>query len=647
MYGSRSRTQLHQTAVAKGRQYPSVSNLAFREGRGNAAMALPGTHTGEETVPSVAIDADPLSSEGEEQRMNETSTDSMDDYKGIRSDVTRHIGQRSYQVEKLAGVGNKSKSEKRNAGQSRRSQRKKLQDDPVNLSLMWDLAADKHNDEQGAKQGADVSDDEAAILSWQQPSPKKRKVGVYHGAAAGSGAIARTGLLNIHANSTQASGNGSFQAVPELPTPAQNGRQIKVSRFKAPDDDQFDNRAIPRTAPSFVMPEGATPPTRRSTNRKIHNEKDSFRFPDSSPSPGSALKVTTAHEVPSASASSSEMTTTTDLASVVFSHPDSPTLSHRRPSSPRSRRGSTSSLSSVNSIASLLLTQEEKYNLMTDDAEANGADPLMAIQQANKKAAQCPFCNAAVQSIHLEEFTVRHCRPGSRGLLPSRLQQRFCRDHRAIEARETWAVRGYPNISWKQLATTRVDRHLPTIEAILRSGGRDETKKASYYRTKLVEAISDNNLEARKTARSRRTTIARSSLLSYLKEDILDIVKPGYYGPRGAKVAAEAITLRLSTALAEVAETDSLVRRCGASGFVQAVLAPELIMRWVREDGVVKVGNADVRADGEVGTKEGEAIRKVLEESNEIGALVNDDDDDGDDDDDDDGNGQDGDAAGR
>ncbi len=236
------------------------------------------------------------------------------------------------------------------------------------------------------------------------------------------------------------------------------------------------------------------------------------------------------------------------------------------------------------------MTQDEKDSLMRNDADPQ-ADP----SDTNLQTTPCPLCSAPVSNLLLEEFTIRFSKNKSR--LPSRLQQKFCREHRAQTAQDNWEERGYPTIDWQALATTRVTRHLPAMRAILNN------KTPSFYRDKLVEA--------------KKAGKGRKNLLKYHKEGVLDVAEYGYYGPRGGKVAAEALMLRLSRELAEVAQKDGLVREVAAVGFVQAVLVPELVGRWVAED-------RGLRLEGE-GWKE--EVRVVLEESSEVGALVNDDED--------------------
>lgn len=285
-------------------------------------------------------------------------------------------------------------------------------------------------------------------------------------------------------------------------------------------------------------------------------------------------------------------TTTMDHAPTIFSHPDSPTLVRSR---------SASSLSSVDSIASLLLTQDEKDELMRDN---NAPEPNSTLLTA-----ECPLCCLPVSNADLEEFTIRFSR-NSQTRLPSRLQQKFCRHHRAKTARETWQERGYPNIDWDRLASARITDHLPVMRSII------QNRKPSFYRDRLVEA-STPQADSAKAAGGRRGC-SRRTMLKYLKEGVLDVVRYGYYGPRGAKVAAESITLMLSAELVQAAATDVVVREAGAGGFVQAVLVPELVGRWIAED---RGWNLEEEADWK------DDVSRVLEESGEVGRLVNEDED--------------------
>ena len=88
-------------------------------------------------------------------------------------------------------------------------------------------------------------------------------------------------------------------------------------------------------------------------------------------------------------------------------------------------------------------------------------------------------------------------------------------------------------------------------------------------------------------------------------------VSVGYYGPRGEKLFTEHIVATLSDRLRDRAAGDRLMAAQGTaggvSGFVQAVLVPELAVALVQHD----IGCGAERA------------REILEESTELGELMN------------------------
>lgn len=554
---------IHATATARSRQYPSVGGEPVRERRANGMMAARAVQAAMKRERSVDIDAEPLSSTDEEELAEKTpepTPKSKRIYDGFkRADEEIRETQRSLEDEGRAAA----KPKKGKGAGAKQARRKKVEDDPLELTIA-------HNEEQ-SKGAEDLSEDEARVASWEEERAAKRmkpsSSRTYHGFHA----------KNIHTSATNTTHKG-FQPVPSILSPSRPGRN-SVSGFQPPAELKSPSLDGSKIA-GFIRPTVNDLPERRKTRSRIKDQEHTFRPPDDVLSPRSATANSSIKfKLPPDSTTSSAATT--DHASTVFSHTDSP---------PLVRSGSVSSLSSVGSIASLLLTQEEKDELMKDDHDATETNP----SNPNLLTAQCPLCATPVSSTLLEEFTIRHSQTAR---LPSRLQQKFCREHRAQTARDTWQHRGYPDIDWDQLANIRITRHLHAIRSIL------QNKTPSFYRDKLVDATQAGK--------------GRRNLLKYLKEGVLDVVKYGYYGPRGAKVAAEAITLRLSRELVEGSKRDVVVRDAGAGGFVQAVLVPEMVGRWVAED-------RGVRLEGE-GWKE--EVRRVLEESCEVGALVHEDED--------------------
>ena len=517
--------------------------------------------------PSVDIDAEPLSSVDE---------DELEDESPAPTPRSKRIRDALEQTDKKIRDAQRRLEESRaadkakNAG-ARQARRKKVVDDPTEITIAYG-----EDQLEGAEE---LSDEEARMIAWSEEHAAKRKrfssSRTYYGARA----------HNIHTSAAKTTGEG-FQSVPVMLSPTSSGRDVRP-RFQAPSELKSPS-TVSKTA-DFTMPTESRFHKQRNTRSQFKEQEQTFKPPDDVLSPRSATVNGATFKRPRDSTTSSA--TTTDHAPTVFSHPDSPPLTHS---------GSVSSLSSVDSIASLLLTQDEKDQLMDDvNQPTKTADPV----NPNQLTAQCPLCSQPVSNTLLEEFTIRHSSSSTKSKSPPRprltshLQQKFCREHRAQTAQETWQAQGYPTIDWETLATTRITRHLSAMRSIL------QNTTPSFYRDRLVDAAHAGK--------------GRRNLLKYLKEGVLDVAKFGYYGPRGAKVAAEAITLRLSRELVEASNTDLVVRDVGVAGFVQAVLVPELLGRWVTED-------RGLRLEGDGWRDE---VRTVLEESNEMGALVNEDED--------------------
>jgi hypothetical protein len=204
----------------------------------------------------------------------------------------------------------------------------------------------------------------------------------------------------------------------------------------------------------------------------------------------------------------------------------------------------------------------------------------------------CDICGVNVPLLLKQEFEDRYTHGKA---LDYKWQQRFCRHHKSETAKEVWTERGYPEIKWESLGE-RLGRHHDKLVAVL------EGTTHSVYRDRLQKV-----LDSRAT-RSARTAYIKS--VDSGSDGGLEI-KPGYYGPRGEKVMTEHILSDFSRKLRDVAITDALVKASGiaggVSGFVQAVMVPEVAVLLVEED---------MRVDAQ-------QARTVLAESWELGELLN------------------------
>ncbi|KAK2005075.1 hypothetical protein LX36DRAFT_916 [Colletotrichum falcatum] len=187
---------------------------------------------------------------------------------------------------------------------------------------------------------------------------------------------------------------------------------------------------------------------------------------------------------------------------------------------------------------------------------------------------RCPMCSEIVDKALLDGFS-----GGAR--LHIRRQIQFCRLHKKKSAEDAWDARGYPKIDWAILGS-RLSSHYDFVLDIINGG-------SSHYASLLVDKV--------KGGKNRTLLKAEDSLT------------PGYYGPRGLRALSESIIDNFSSILRERAIEDWVISSRGYSGYVEAVLVPELAVQLICEDMKVKIDEA----------------RKILEDSKWIGDLLHED----------------------
>jgi hypothetical protein len=104
-----------------------------------------------------------------------------------------------------------------------------------------------------------------------------------------------------------------------------------------------------------------------------------------------------------------------------------------------------------------------------------------------------------------------------------RIQAKFCQAHKEKSARREWVTKGYPNIDWSAFDGRIADVAL----------------NPGYY---------------------------------------------GYYGTRGLRAMSNNILSKFSPELREIAFKDRLVAARGVAAYVETVLVPELVVRFISED---------------------------------------------------------------
>ncbi|EFR03122.1 hypothetical protein MGYG_06117 [Nannizzia gypsea CBS 118893] len=189
----------------------------------------------------------------------------------------------------------------------------------------------------------------------------------------------------------------------------------------------------------------------------------------------------------------------------------------------------------------------------------------------------CPVCEVPVDVELFKSFKSME-RMGQ--------QSRFCLLHRRKSAEKQWKECCYPTIDWGSFQE-RIESHFAELERMLLPDS------VSVYRELLKSSAQECNKQG-----NFRLSITNSEL---------EKMTTGYYGARGAKNMMEAIVTRFAPRVRELALSDSLVKAVGVSGYVQAVLVPELTTTLVKED-----MNVDE-----------EEARRIMQESMEIGDLLN------------------------
>ena len=197
--------------------------------------------------------------------------------------------------------------------------------------------------------------------------------------------------------------------------------------------------------------------------------------------------------------------------------------------------------------------------------------------------ARCPLCKDLVEKLFLDEFT-----GGKR--MTIRQQAEFCKAHKIRSAQGLWRDRRYPDIEWSNFERKLTSLH-PRLEELLQGN------KQSYYRNALED-----------TVRSGKNRTLKQAML---QGEMMEGLSPGYYGSRGAKIMVDNIISRFSSKLRRLGRTDRLISASGVSGYVQAVLAPELAVMLVMDD-----MNTDQ-----------DSAREILRDSVDIGNLLNEEED--------------------
>lgn len=303
------------------------------------------------------------------------------------------------------------------------------------------------------------------------------------------------------------------------------------------------------------IPDDSSPARTKKENFKLRAVSDVGSSPARSQRPKNSITLLTASP-PKAKAASQSL-----ILPTAVGEDDEPTADSLRQelsdgNLQRNRRGSTSSLSSVDSNVDVEVDAPTRARLNSDE------DVLDAEVDVN--ALVCPKCKV---SIPLED-----CRKMGLDLnihnQSAIEEQKFCFKHRQMTALNRWRDAGYPQLEFDTLGSSpRVLRHFYELADIVRR------KIPSFYLQKLDDAISASKG-------------VKGAVKRYFEIDTLDLIRQGYYGPKSVEVLSRAIaeTSVVTKEFKKRARTDRAVQMAGVGRYIDCVLVPELLVRLVMED---------------------------------------------------------------
>ena len=235
----------------------------------------------------------------------------------------------------------------------------------------------------------------------------------------------------------------------------------------------------------------------------------------------------------------------------------------------------------------------ELSDLSDPDSDVEEVDPATLNLPTPKEyipLVECKGCGKKVPLLLKQEFEDRYNHGKA---LSYKKWGWFCDHHKKEDARQVWQERGYPDIQWERFEK-RLRAHYDRLLAVL------EKRATSVYRDRLQKRVDSGSTRSAAAAYNPGSS----------DDDELEI-KPGYYGSKGEKLMTEHILGHFVDELRDLAVSDSLVGASGVaggvSGFVQAVLVPEVAVALVKED--MKVDEKRARV--------------ILKESLELGELLN------------------------
>ncbi|KAI5810643.1 RTC4-like domain-containing protein [Pyronema omphalodes] len=390
---------------------------------------------------------------------------------------------------------------------------------------------------------------------------------------------------------------------------------LKSKGKPVPEDDPDADLLVKPTKGKFSVPEALEPKKFQSGSISTDEDEDlkkpirkkTFQMPDSLPSKSksksksksesTAISFTSDSDVPAPNPKKKPTKKPTGLTEAELeelAYRPSPTssftelqlsaldadITNATSSQPSALQ--LSSQGSLNDPLSIDPTDTTTADIMTGLGAIAGIRDLSELRRLHtldESQETCRLCRLPLPTGYLEKWRGE----APNGIILLETWTKICRQHTRSGLEDEWNARGYPVIDWKKLSK-RAEKYIPHLRRII-DGSKSSTLRQEFE-------------QQQKEIRGNTAMLLRQER---------KLPFPGYYGPRGGDILLEIIMKRLGTEVGKAAEGDKLIARGGVSAFVQQVLVPETGIRLIMED---------------MGIRDQDKAKQVLEESREIGEKL-------------------------
>ncbi|KAK6536373.1 hypothetical protein TWF281_000612 [Arthrobotrys megalospora] len=246
------------------------------------------------------------------------------------------------------------------------------------------------------------------------------------------------------------------------------------------------------------------------------------------------------------------------------------------------------------SDSSVSSSSSKKRKRGTSDSEGTpkkAEESKLARQTKKPRKYLCPMCNEEVSQQLYESYL-----PDLEKRFKLDLRRKFHKSHKLEKVHAKVKELNIPEIDWDNLED-RCTKYFPYLSDIM------ARKTKSHFRD-LSEKF---NKTKRKNNKSRTEAL--------FDDGDWEKTYPGYYGPRGSEIMGDAISSSkaMMGALKKLGKAKDITTMGGGAGsYIQCILIPELATRLIMED----FGMSDDEID---------KGRQLMQETINIGLLLNDD----------------------